>query len=264
MMSSSAEFLQTLFGLDSQVAIVIGGTGVLGGALCDGLASAGAHVVVAGRSQERGEARAAEIRDNGGSAEFASVDVTSRDSFEQLRDGTNANHGRVDILVNCAGVNSAVPYEEIADDDWQRVLDTNLKATHLGCQTFAPVMAAQENGGSILNIGSVTAHLPLSRVFAYSASKAAVNNLTKNVAREYATRAVRVNSLNPGFFPAEQNRKILQPERVQKIMDQTPMARFGEPPELVGAALLLVARNAGSFVTGAEVFVDGGFTGMRF
>ena len=156
-----------------------------------------------------------------------------------------------------------MPYEEI-DDDWQTVLDTNLKATHLGCRIFAPVMAAQENGGSILDIGSVTAYLPLFRVFAYSASKAAVNNLTKNVAREYATRGVRVNSLNPGFSPAEQNRKILQPERVRKIMDQTPMARFGEPPELVGAALLLVARNAGSIVAGAEVFVDGGFTGMRF
>ena len=105
-------------------------------------------------------------------------------------------------------MNSATPYEEIDDEDWQRVLDTNLKATHLGCQLFAPVMAGQSQGGSILNIGSVTAHLPLSRVFAYSASKAAVNNLTKNLAREYAPRGVRINSLNPGFFPAEQNRKI--------------------------------------------------------
>ena len=263
-MSSSAEFLQQLFGLDSEVAVVIGGTGVLGGALCEGLAGAGARVVVAGRSEERGEARAKAIRESGGTAEFASVDVISRTSLEDLRDRIHGKHSRVDILVNCAGVNSAVPYEEIQDDDWERVLDTNLKATHLGCQIFAPLMAQQSQGGSILNIGSVTAHLPLSRVFAYSASKAAVNNLTKNLAREYAKRGVRVNSLNPGFFPAEQNRKILQPERVKKIMDQTPMARFGEPPELVGAALLLVARNAGSFVTGAEVFVDGGFTGMRF
>ena len=263
-MYTSAEFLQQLFGLDSEVAIVIGGTGVLGGALCDGLAGAGAHVVVAGRSKERGEARANAIREAGGSAEFAGVDVTSRVSLENLRDHVHGKHSRVDILVNCAGVNSAVPYEEIQDDDWEWVLDTNLKATHLGCQIFAPLMAQQSQGGSILNIGSVTAHLPLSRVFAYSASKAAVNNLTKNLAREYATRGLRVNSLNPGFFPAEQNRKILQPERVRKIMDQTPMARFGEPPELVGAALLLVARKAGSFVTGAEVFVDGGFTGMRF
>ena len=263
-MSTSAEFLQQLFGLDSDVAVVIGGTGVLGGALCDGLAAAGAHVVVAGRSRKRGEARTEAIRAAGRTAEFAGVDVTSRPSMEALRDFVQGKHSTVDILVNCAGVNSAVPYEEIQDDDWDRVLDTNLKATHLGCQAFAPLMAQQPQGGSILNIGSVTAHLPLSRVFAYSASKAAVNNLTKNVAREYATCGVRVNSLNPGFFPAEQNRKILQPERVKKIMDQTPMARFGEPPELVGAALLLVARNAGSFVTGAEVFVDGGFTGMRF
>lgn len=263
-MPSSREYLHQLFGLDSDLAVVIGGTGVLGGALCEGLAQAGAHVVVAGRSRERGEARAAAISEGGGSAEFVPVDVTSRDSFQALRDSARARTGRVDILVNCAGVNSAVAYEEIADEDWDRVLDTNLKATHLACQLFAPLMAAQERGGSILNIGSVTAHLPLSRVFAYSASKAAVNNLTKNLAREYAPRGVRVNSLNPGFFPAEQNRKILKPERVRKIMDQTPMARFGEPPELVGAALLLLARGAGSFITGAEIFVDGGFTGMRF
>ena len=120
---------------------------------------------------------------------------------ELAPDGARVGHGSIDILVNCAGVNSAVPYEEI-DDDWQTVLETNLKATHLGCQIFAAVLAAQENGCSILNIGSVTAHLPLSRVFAYSDSKAALNNLTKNVAREYATRGVRVNTLNPGFFPA--------------------------------------------------------------
>ena len=263
-MSTPSEYLHQLFGLESDVAVVIGGTGVLGGALCDGLAAAGAHVVVAGRSEVRGDARVRAIRDAGGSAEFAPVDVTSRESFHRLRESVASRHGRVDILVNCAGVNSAVPYEQIEDSDWQRVLDTNLNATHLGCQLFAPLMAEQEQGGSILNIGSVTAHLPLSRVYAYSASKAAVNNLTKNLAREYATRGVRVNSLNPGFFPAEQNRKILQPERVKKIMDQTPMARFGEPPELIGATLLLVSRRAGSFVTGADVFVDGGFTGMRF
>ncbi len=263
-MQASAEFLHRLFGLDSDVAVVTGGTGVLGGALGEGLAAAGARVVVAGRSRERGERRAEAIRQAGGSAEFAPVDVTSRVSFEALRDSVLERHGRADILVNCAGVNSAVPYERITDEDWQLVLDTNLTATHLGCQAFAPAMAGQEGGGAILNVGSVTAHLPLSRVFAYAASKAAVNNLTKNLAREYAQRGVRVNSLNPGFFPAEQNRKILQPERVRKIMEQTPMARFGEPPELVGAALLLVARRAGSFVTGAEIFVDGGFTAMRF
>lgn len=259
-----SNYLQQLFGLDGQTAVVIGGTGVLGGALCDGLAKAGAHVAVAGRSQERGEARVAAIQEAGGGAEFVSVDVTSRESIRQLRDAVASSRGQVEMLVNCAGVNSAVPYEEITDEDWARVIDTNLTATHLGCQAFAPLMAGQERGGSILNIGSVTSHLPLSRVFAYSASKAAVLNLTKNVAREYAQRGVRVNSLCPGFFPAEQNRKILDQERVDNIMQQTPMARFGEPEELIGAALLLLSRSAGSFITGTEIYVDGGFTGMRF
>lgn len=260
----SADYLNELFGLDGQVAVVIGGTGVLGGALCEGLAQAGALVVVAGRSKERGEERVKQIETLGGKASFAAVDVGSRQSLEQLRDAVLKDHGRVDILVNCAGVNSATPFEKIDEADWQRVLDTNLKATFEACQIFAPQMASQKDGGSILNIGSVTSHLPLSRVYAYSASKAAVVNLTKNIAREYATKGVRVNTLCPGFFPAEQNRRILDKDRVENIMRQTPMARFGEPYELVGATLLLLSRKAGSFITGAEIYVDGGFTGMRF
>lgn len=257
-------FLDGLFSLAGQTAVVIGGTGVLGGALCDGLAQAGAHVVVAGRSAERGAERARAIAALSGTASYEEVDVTSRQSLEALRDRVVATRGAVHILVNCAGVNSATPYEKITDEDWDRVIDTNLKATHWGCQLFAPQMASQPDGGSILNIGSVTSHLPLSRVFAYSASKAAVVNLTKNVAREYAQRKVRVNTLCPGFFPAEQNRKILDKDRVANIMGQTPMARFGEPQELIGAMLLLCSRNAGSFITGAEIYVDGGFTGNRF
>jgi NAD(P)-dependent dehydrogenase (short-subunit alcohol dehydrogenase family) len=259
-----SNYIQELFGLDGQVAVVIGGTGVLGGALCEGLAQAGALVVVSGRSAGRGHGRVAAIENQGGRAAYIEVDVTSRESILALKDRVVAGHGKVDILVNCAGVNSAVPYEQIADADWDRVLDTNLKATHWGCQIFAPQMASQDEGGSILNVGSVTSHLPLSRVFAYSASKAAVVNYTKNVAREYATRKVRLNSLCPGFFPAEQNRKILDKERVENIMRQTPMARFGEPHELVGAMLLLVSRKAGGFITGTEIYVDGGFTGNRF
>jgi NAD(P)-dependent dehydrogenase (short-subunit alcohol dehydrogenase family) len=260
---SSKDYLHSLFGLDGQVAVVIGGTGVLGGAMCDGLAQAGAHVVVAGRSAERGQERVDAIAKLGGAASFHEVDVTSKDSVAKLRDEAVGAHGKVDILVNCAGVNSATPYEDIRDEDWDRVLDTNLKATHWGCQLFAPQMAGQSEGGAILNVGSVTSHLPLSRVFAYSASKAAVLNLTKNVAREYATKGVRVNAIYPGFFPAEQNRKILDKERVAKIFAQTPMDRFGEPDELIGAVILLCARKAGSFITGAEIYVDGGFTGMR-
>jgi NAD(P)-dependent dehydrogenase (short-subunit alcohol dehydrogenase family) len=260
----SADYLKKLFGLDGQTAVVIGATGVLGGAIAEGIARAGAYVIVAGRNIDRGQHRVQLIRGMSGEAGFLQVDVGSRDSIHKLLDDALNERGNVDILVNCAGVNSAVPYEQITDEDWRRVIDGNLTATHLACQAFAPRMAKQEQGGSILNIGSVTAHLPLSRVYAYSASKAAVVNLTQNVAREYATRKVRVNALCPGFFPAEQNRKILDEERVKNIMRQTPMARFGEPDELVGAVLLLVSRKAGSFITGTALYVDGGFTGMRF
>ena len=263
-MANSSEFLAQLFGLQDRVAVVIGGTGVLGGALCDGIAAAGARVVVAGRSEERGHERVKAIEALGGEATFLPVEADQRLSVQALLDSTITAFGQIDCLVNCAGVNSAVPYEQITDDDWHKVINTNLMATHLGCQIFAPFMATQALGGSILNIGSVTAHLPLSRVFAYSASKAAVVNLTKNLAREYAARKVRINVLCPGFFPAEQNRKILDQQRVENIMRGTPMNRFGEPHELVGPALMLLSNRAGSFMTGEDLYVDGGFTSMRF
>ena len=256
-------FLQNLFGLSGRTAVVVGGTGVLGGALAEGLAQAGAFVVVAGRGADRGEARVDAIRAAGGAGTFVSVDAVDRASVRALLEAVIHARGRADILVNCAGVNSAGPYFEISDDDFAKVLDTNLKSTHLGCQIFGAHMAGL-GGGAILNIGSVTADKPLSKVFAYSASKAAVVNYTRNVARELAPQGVRVNVLCPGFFPAEQNRKILSPERTAAIMGQTPMNRFGNPEELVGAALLLCAPVAGSFITGTDVYVDGGFTGMRF
>jgi NAD(P)-dependent dehydrogenase (short-subunit alcohol dehydrogenase family) len=258
----SSSFLEQLFGLEGQVAVVIGGTGVLCGAMAQGLAQAGATVVVAGRDAEKGASRVREIEALGGKAAFAPVDVMIRGSIEGLLVEALGTQGRVDMLVNGAGVNSASPYFDAKDEDWDRVIDSNLKAVHWGCQIFGRHMA-EAGGGAILNLASVSAHLPLSRVFAYSASKAAVVNLTQNVAREFAPMGVRVNALSPGFFPAEQNRKILDPARVEKIMAGTPMARFGEPHELVGATLLLLSRNAGSFITGATYYVDGGFTAMR-
>ena len=258
----SASFVEDLFGLKGQVAVVIGGTGVLGGALAEGLAKAGATVVVAGRDPGRGGQRVTAIEAAGGIATFSGVDVMKRESIEGLLASALSSHGRVDMLINGAGVNNATSYFEVKDEDWDHVFDSNLKAVHWGCQIFGKCMA-DSGGGSILNIASVSAHLPLSRVFAYSASKAAVVNLTQNVARELAPKNVRVNSLCPGFFPAEQNRKILDAQRVEKIMAQTPMARFGEPHELVGATLLMLSRNAGSFITGATYYVDGGFTAMR-
>jgi NAD(P)-dependent dehydrogenase (short-subunit alcohol dehydrogenase family) len=130
----------------------------------------------------------------------------------------------------------------------------------VACQVFGARMLAA-GGGSIINLGSISGIVPLSRVFTYSATKAAVHNLSKNLAREWAAQGVRVNTLIPGFFPAEQNRKVLTPERVDSIMNRTPMKRFGEARELVGATLLL-ASGAGSFITGSEIVVDGGFAAM--
>jgi len=259
----SASYVEELFGLGGQVAVVIGGTGVLGGALAEGLAKAGATTVVAGRDPGRGEACVQRIAEAGGKASFAPVDVMDRASIAGLLDHVRGAFGRVDMLINGAGVNNASAYFDLKDEDWDRVLDSNLKAVHWGCQIFGKAMA-DAGGGSIVNIASVTSHMPLSRVIAYSASKAAVVNLTQNVARELAPFGVRVNALCPGFFPAEQNRKILDPQRVEKIMSNTPMARFGEPHELVGATLLMLSRKAGSFITGATYYVDGGFTAMRF
>ena len=255
-------YLEQLFGLNGRTAVVVGGTGVLGGAIAQGLARANAHVIVAGRDLSRGRSRVHEIEKVGGSAAFFNVDATCRESMKALLESVVAVRNNVDVLINCAGVNASTPYFEIPDDDWNKVLATNLTSTHLGCQIFGEHMAAN-GGGSIVNLGSVSAHMPLSKVFAYSASKAAVVNYTKNVARELAPKGVRVNVLCPGFFPAEQNRKILSPERTAVILSQTPMNRFGSPEELVGAVLLLVSPVAGSFVTGAEIYVDGGFTGMR-
>jgi NAD(P)-dependent dehydrogenase (short-subunit alcohol dehydrogenase family) len=255
------DFLQKLFGLDDQVAVVIGGTGVLGGQLCNGLAQAGATVVVAGRSEERGQARVAAIEKLGGKASFAEVDAAGRESVKVLLDSVIKQYGRVDALVNSAGVNSPTPYFDITEEEFDRIVKGNLLATHLACQVFGKHMV-DAGKGAILNIGSVTSFRPLSKVFIYSASKAAVLSLTQNVAREFAPHGVRVNCLCPGFFPAEQNRKILDKSRVDSIIRHTPIGRLGDAPELIGATLLLLSPMAGSFITGEAIYVDGGFTAM--
>jgi NAD(P)-dependent dehydrogenase (short-subunit alcohol dehydrogenase family) len=255
------DYLKKLFGFDGQTVVVIGGTGALGGTLCEGLAQAGAHVVVAGRNAERGNERVAAIKKLGGSASFGEVDATSRASFQALLDATIKERSRVDALVNCAGVNSPTPLLEITEAEFHRIIDGNLLSTLIGCQVFGKHMI-ESGGGAILNIGSVTSFRPLSRVFTYSASKAGVLNLTRNVAHDFAKHKIRVNCLCPGFFPAEQNRKILDPSRVESILRHTPMGRLGDSPELIGAALLLLSPIAGSFITGEAIYVDGGFTSI--
>jgi len=260
----SADYLKDLFGLEGQTAVVIGGAGVLGGALCRGLVQAGAKVIVADLTEDGCKTRVDELRELGGEADFCTVDAMSRESIENLlTTSVEQAGGRVEILVNCAGVNAGTDFFDATDEAWDRILTINLKAVFQACQIFGRHMV-DAGGGSILNIGSVTSHLPLSRVFAYSASKAAVMNLTRNVAQEFGTKGIRVNAICPGFFPAEQNRRLLDQDRIESIMGGTPMQRFGEPEELIGAMLLLLSSKAGSFITGTHVNVDGGFTAAWF
>jgi len=254
-------YLNELFSLKGKTAVVIGGTGELCGAMAMALAGAGAEVVLVGRSREKADARLEQIRAAGGQGYFIAADILSSDGLKELLSRVLEKSGHCDILVNGAGVNSATPFLEISEEEYQRIFDTNTKAVFLACQVFGKYFLDNGIKGSIINVGSMSGVIPLSRVFIYSMSKAAVHNISRNLAREWATQGIRVNTLVPGFFPAEQNRKVLTPERVGQIMGHTPMKRFGNPEELSGATLLL-ASNAGSFITGQEIIVDGGYAAM--
>jgi NAD(P)-dependent dehydrogenase (short-subunit alcohol dehydrogenase family) len=255
-------YLNEYFGLTGKVAVVIGGTGELCGAMAEGLAGAGAEVVLVGRSQEKAEARLAKISAAGGKAWFHAAEATSKAELAGTLEAAVERSGRVDIVVNGAGVNSATPFFDITEEEFDRIVQVNLKGVFLGCQIFGKYLVDRGQGGSIINLGSMSGVVPLSRVFTYSATKGAVHNLSLNLAREWAPHKVRVNVLVPGFFPAEQNRKILSPDRVTNIMAHTPMKRFGEARELIGATLLLASEGAGSFITGEELIVDGGYHAM--
>jgi NAD(P)-dependent dehydrogenase (short-subunit alcohol dehydrogenase family) len=259
LMSKSSEYLESLFGLTGQIAVVIGGAGALGGSLSTGIGKAGAKIVVADMGEEMCQARVEQLTQEGIDASYVTLDITSLDSLQNARDEAVKVTGKVDMLVNCAGINVGNNFLEVDSAQWDKILAVNLKGTMLSCQVFIESML-KTGGGSILNIGSVNSDKPLSRVFAYAASKAAVVNLTQNIAQEFATKNIRVNAICPGFFPAEQNRKILDAERVENIMRGTPMKRYGNPDELIGAALLLLSKNSGSYITGSIVYVDGGFT----
>jgi NAD(P)-dependent dehydrogenase (short-subunit alcohol dehydrogenase family) len=262
----------TLFDLKGEVAVVIGATGVLGGALAEGLAQAGAAVAVLGRSHERGNACVQRITSAGGNPKFFHADATQPASLAAAHKEIDTALGAPTILINAAGGNDPKvtvtadnTIEKIGLDAWRASFEMNLVGgVLLPCQEFGPAMA-KRGKGSIINIASVSAHIPLSRVVAYSSSKAAVLSLSQFLAREWAAKGVRVNTITPGFFPAEQNRALLYnadgspTPRAQSILGHTPMARFGESKELIGAAVFLSSSKASSFVTGTDLRVDGGF-----
>jgi NAD(P)-dependent dehydrogenase (short-subunit alcohol dehydrogenase family) len=259
-MSTSSIF--ELFSLQGQTAVVIGGTGELCGAIAEGFASAGAEVVLVGRDPAKAEKRLESIHAAGGEGYFVSADAGRKGDLQLLLDQVLERSGSINILVNGAGVNSPTPFLDIPEEEYDRIMNINTKGVFLACQVFGKYFVENKIPASIINLGSMSGLIPLSRVFTYSMSKGAVHNLSKNLAREWAPLGIRVNTLVPGFFPAEQNKKVLVPERVAKIMGHTPMNRFGESRELVGAALLLASNAASSFITGHEMVVDGGYASM--
>jgi len=227
--------------------------------MAQALAGAGATVAVLGRHAVRGEARVAEITAAGGQAFFQTADSADHHSLLAARQA----------IVSRTGGPPGSDFCQLPQQAWRDVFDLNLVAgVLLPCQVFGETMLSQQRG-SVINIASLSGILPLSRVVAYSAAKAAVINLTQFLAREWATKGIRVNAISPGFFPAEQNRKLLyEPDGVtlsargKQIFAHTPMGRFGEQHELGGAVVWLASHRASSFVTGQNIVVDGGFTSV--
>ena len=247
------------FSIKDKVILFTGGAGHIVGALVEFCASLGAICISTDLRPEKLEEQAKNLKTKNLHLQVATLDVTDAGQWESLTKSIVMKHGRIDALINGAGINAPSTFFDIDVSTFRKILDVNLVGTLLGCQIIGKHMV-EMGSGSIINISSTSADPPLSKAFAYSASKAAVTNLTKNIARELGTTGVRVNSLRPGFFPTEWNKKnFLSEERIASIMTHTPMKRFGEPEELCGAVVWLIG-DLSSFVTGSEIIIDGGFS----
>ena len=272
-MTSLSPPLPGAFDLTGRVAIVTGGAGVLGGAMASALAESGAKVVILGRTKEKAEAKAAELRKAGGESLAVRADVTSEEDLRVARSEVVTRWGRIDILVNAAGGNVARsrtdnrPVFEMPVDAYEEVVALNLHGSVIPTLVFGRVMAQQKKG-CILNVSSMAALTAISGVLGYSVAKTGIDSFTKWMAVDLARRygdGIRVNAIAPGFFITEQNSAVLVnpdgslTERAQKVVARTPMGRFGTPSEMAGVVQWLCS-DAASFVTGTVIPVDGGFS----
>jgi NAD(P)-dependent dehydrogenase (short-subunit alcohol dehydrogenase family) len=254
----TADKARDRFDLSGRVALVVGGTSGIGRAIAIGLAEAGADVVASSRRSAEVAEVAQEIRAQGRRSLEICADVLDRSSLENLYAETIGAFGKVDILVNAAGTTKQIPTLECSEDDWNRILETNLTGTFRACQIVAPGMARQ-GWGRIVNIASLATFVAFYEVAAYGASKAGVGALTKSLAVELARHGVCVNAIAPGFFPTALNQDLLdETPRGREVLMRTPMGRYGRLEELVGTAVFLASESA-SFVTGQILVVDGGY-----
>lgn len=246
------------FSLEGKVAVVTGGTSGIGRALSLGLADAGADVVATARRQQQVDETAAEIEARGRRSLRVASDVGERESLENLHVAVMERFGKVDILVNCAGIIKRTPTLDLSETDWTNILNINLTGTLRACQVFGRKML-ERGYGRIVNIASLNSFVALSEVAAYAASKAGVASLTRSLAVEWSKKGVTVNAVAPGVFRTDLNAQLLDSTgRGQELLMRTPMGRFGKTEELIGAVIYLASDSA-SFVTGQILAVDGGF-----
>jgi len=246
------------FDLRDRVAVVIGATSGIGKSIALGLADAGADVVPTGRRTDLVKAAVSEVEERGRRSLAVPADVSDDGSIRDLADAVIKQFGKVDILVNAAGITVRRPTVDVSDTEWNRIIDTNLTGMLRACRAFGPHMI-ERRYGRVINIGSLTSLVALQEVTAYGVSKAGVAALTKSLAIEWAPHRVCVNAILPGVFRTALNEGLLDgTARGQELLMRTPMRRFGLPDELVGAAVFL-ASEAASFVTGHLLAVDGGF-----